>query len=87
MRETACPGAWVTDAACAGHTDTMTMPSNSGRYAGSANNRHIAYAKTLCATCPVRTDCLAWALTVPDPARDLIAGGLTPAERVRRGAT
>jgi hypothetical protein len=41
----------------------------------------IAHCKTLCYSCPVRNDCLMWALTEPDPAQWHIAGGLTTKER------
>jgi hypothetical protein len=41
----------------------------------------------LCAGCPVEDHCYQWAMTDPDPAEGLVAGGLTPLERdsLRRG--
>lgn len=36
-------------------------------------------AREICWRCPVREDCLAWAMRLPEPAG--IWGGLTPAER------
>jgi WhiB family redox-sensing transcriptional regulator len=73
------------DAACRGLTSLMTLPAL-GRPSRHATVR-IAQAKTLCRTCPVHDECLAWALSVPDPAVGMIAGGTTPAERRRMRAT
>ena len=41
----------------------------------------IEAAKAICATCPVREECLQWAL--PVPSLDGIWGGTTPLERRR----
>jgi hypothetical protein len=57
----------------------MTMPKM--RRPGPGGVARISHAKALCATCPVRVVCLAWALTEPDPAVGMVAGGATPAER------
>lgn len=80
----AIPGAWADHAACLGATDRMVMPTTrlSGDRAPSIRaRRHVDAARTICHGCPVRDDCLAWALTDPDPAHDMIAGGFTPGER------
>jgi WhiB family redox-sensing transcriptional regulator len=59
----------------------MTMPTR-GRPSHSALVR-VAQAKALCRTCPVQAACLTWALSDPDPAIGMVAGGTTPAERRR----
>lgn len=41
--------------------------------------RHLSKARAICARCEVRTDCLAWARRLPEPAG--LWGGLIPAER------
>jgi len=56
-------------------------PGSLARYARI--NVRVAKAKAICATCPVLEPCQAWAMTDPDPAYDLIAGGLDPLERAR----
>jgi WhiB family redox-sensing transcriptional regulator len=46
---------------------------------GATKRAREAAAKSVCATCPVIAQCLAWALEVDEPHG--IWGGLTPAER------
>lgn len=82
------PGGWSEWAACRGAVDTMTMPDlhrPSGRSGGRSYNTRqrarIVVAHTLCAGCPVLADCREWALTVPDPAIGMVAGGMTPHQR------
>lgn len=41
-------------------------------------------ALATCRECPVLLDCRRWALTDPDPAVDMVAGGLTPHQRLVR---
>jgi len=75
------PGRWVSDAACADvGPDVMHADRNTGP-------DRIAAAKQICAGCPVLDPCRTWALTAPDPATGLVAGGLTQTERakIRRG--
>lgn len=75
----ALPGDWADDAACRGAVETMTydLPPSTN-----------AQAKAVCGRCPVIAACRTWALTCPDPAQGMVAGGLTPPERnrVRRTA-
>jgi hypothetical protein len=67
-------GEWIAQAACGGHWDLMAAP----------DEQTEQDAKNLCRGCPVRTQCLAWVLSLP-PARDVdgICGGLTAEERRR----
>jgi WhiB family redox-sensing transcriptional regulator len=79
------PGTWANQAACTGQGPDMVMPGTPrGSTQARANKRHIANAKQYCNTCPVLEQCRTWALTDPDPAEGLIAGGLTPNERRHR---
>jgi hypothetical protein len=41
-----------------------------------------AHALSLCRECQVILECRRWALTDPDPATDMVAGGLTPHQRL-----
>lgn len=50
---------------------------------GAGTRARLARAYRLCDTCPVLADCRTWALTTPDPAQGLIAGGLDPDERAQ----
>jgi WhiB family redox-sensing transcriptional regulator len=45
------------------------------------NDEQAGPAKTICATCPVRDQCLEWAIASRQ--EDGIFGGLTPTERHR----
>lgn len=76
---------WMDDAACRVGSGVdpwifhATDPDSQGR------------AKAICATCPVRKDCLDWALQPINPVPHSTAGGLTVDERAkirrrRRGA-
>lgn len=67
------PGEWVNDALCLQVDPEIFFPEN--RDYATTNT-----AKTICGKCPVRTDCLAYALETHT--RDGIWGGLTPDERV-----
>ena len=51
------------------------------KWVGPTAVAEIRAAKTICAACPLRTDCLDWAMTSNDPYS--IAGGLTPGQRYR----
>lgn len=75
-------GEWATHGPCIGHVTSMEMPVTRGRGRNSPGTRlRITNAKAICHSCPVQTECREWALTDPDPAEYMIAGGLTPAER------
>lgn len=80
------PGRWVDQAACRGKQPLFVMyPTASHKQPTHSRHRpQIEAAKQICASCPVLIDCYQWAMTDPDPAFDLIAGGLTPRERVIR---
>lgn len=71
---------WRQRAACTGMWGAFNIPHNSGR----AVNAHIARAKAVCSSCPVKAECLdaglANDLEHPDD-RYSIYGGLTPRER------
>lgn len=88
MNEYAIPGDWASAAACRGATARMAMARETGHDARRRNSERNERAKAICATCPVLDECRQWALTSPDPAEQMIAGGLTPDERfaARTGA-
>lgn len=79
------PGDWATQAACAGDIDGMTMPREHSQTRAAI--QHITVAIARCEQCPVLHECRLWALTTPDPATGLVAGGHTPnqRQRIRRG--
>lgn len=63
---------WVGQAACAGQPTNLFFPSRGG---------DTTWAKTICADCPVKRECLAWALEA-----DIgfgIWGGTSEVERQR----
>lgn len=79
----ACPDpmAWQQQAACLTTTVEFFEPEapERGRVDQRAKAAEEDAAKQVCATCPVRSDCLAWAL---DAGEDFgIWGGLTAVER------
>lgn len=47
---------------------------------GGANRGALTKARAICADCPVRTDCLEYALAHPDTSRHGIWGGLVREE-------
>jgi WhiB family redox-sensing transcriptional regulator len=68
---------WQDAAACVG-MDTATFYAHDGQRASSLR-AHEAAAKRICATCPVRTPCLQYALATREPWG--IWGGQTAEER------
>ncbi|GAA2110003.1 WhiB family transcriptional regulator [Actinomadura alba] len=66
---------WTDDAACRGSDPEIFYPVG---FAGPALQQEAA-AKSICAGCVVRSDCLTWALRAGEPAG--IWGGTTPEER------
>lgn len=62
---------WHTEAACRG--------LNPDLFYGEFNRRLTADAKAVCATCPVRQECLDWAVTTVETHG--IWGGMSPKER------
>jgi hypothetical protein len=86
---TAVPGAWAEAAACRNRGPTMEMPGGGRGHGFTIGQRNqIAAARRICDGCPVLAPCRAWAMTTPDPAVYMVAGGLTPGQRdnVRKGA-
>jgi WhiB family transcriptional regulator, redox-sensing transcriptional regulator len=72
------PGPWTADAACRPHRlDLFFGPHDEGN---RPRRRRTAIAKAICAGCPVRVDCLAWALHAGEVG---IWGGTTDADRRR----
>jgi WhiB family redox-sensing transcriptional regulator len=63
---------WFADAACRDSDTAVFFP---------ASDRDADEAKAICATCPVREECLEYSLATR-PA-DGVFGGLTPVERHR----
>jgi WhiB family redox-sensing transcriptional regulator len=63
---------WREDAACRGADLDLFFP---------VSDDDAGPAKSICATCPVRDDCLEWSLATRQ--EDGIFGGLTPTERRR----
>jgi len=71
-------GAWTRQAACLGTDPEMWFVEDDGTY---------REARLICAACPVRSECLAWALETRT--EHGLFGGLAPRERRqlrRRGA-
>jgi len=68
---------WRTDSACRTTDPDLFFPVA----AGAVANRQIARARRICADCPVREECLDFALRTQEPAG--IWGGTTPEERTR----
>jgi hypothetical protein len=66
---------WREDATCARVDPELFFPAAEG---GPALERQVEAAKRVCAACPVRAACLAWATRALPYG---IAGGLTQQER------
>lgn len=67
--------AWMRDGACVNSGDPEAWFPNTD----VDNYAEYAYAKRMCRTCPVATECLAWALAVPE--LNGCWGGTTPRDR------
>ncbi len=87
------PKGWVRHAACRNRMDLFIMPTVrrgrprrdevvDGKRVVKSYEDKIAEVKAICRGCPVLEQCRDWALTDPDPAEAMIAGGLTFDERV-----
>lgn len=71
-------GAWASRAACVDVDPEIFFPVAE---AGPALRKAVRAAKSVCARCPVRSECLAFAeVALPEG----IAGGLTPEQRQQR---
>ena len=87
-KQHAIPGPWADQAACKGRGHDMEMPPKPKSGAWTNHQyEHVETAVAICHTCPVIDDCAAWALTRPDPATQMVAGGYTPNQRdaIRKG--
>ena len=67
---------WLDQAACRGLNPDLWFPARE-------TPQDYAPAKRVCAACPVRVECLEYALSVPMLLREGIFGGLSPKERQR----
>ena len=87
------PKGWVCHAACRNCMELFVVPTIGrgrprrdevvdGKRVVKSYEDKIAEAKAICRRCPVLEQCRDWALTDPDPAEAMIAGGLTFDERV-----
>lgn len=74
------PGPWANRAACRGSGLDFSYDARYGRPQQKQRTKAKA-AKALCRSCPVRSECLEWALQKPDPAFRMIAGGMDMTER------
>lgn len=75
------PETWMDTAACVGYPSEWWFPDDRGQ-AGAAGSSTTQTALALCATCPVQTRCLDYALTVEAGwNRFGIYGGLTGEQR------
>ena len=76
------PYRWQTDAACKGKTELMFPKEHK-------DISYIAQARQICAECPVKSDCLEYALQFPPADMHGVWAGLTSrqlaAEQRRRG--
>jgi hypothetical protein len=81
-RNYAAVGPWAADAACKDQAAVMEMPEGKRT---KTTTRRVMAARHICQSCPVQRACYRWAMTKPDPAYGMMAGGLTPGERdIRR---
>lgn len=76
------PGEWVSLAVCKNqrmwYTDHCVHIDNERSFEDAEME---SAALALCGRCPVLLRCRSWAMTEPDPATDMVAGGLTPRQR------
>jgi WhiB family redox-sensing transcriptional regulator len=70
---------WQRLGACRGRDSAQFFHPDGER--GSSRNRREAKAKVVCATCPVRAECAAHALSVREPYG--VWGGFSESERLR----
>ena len=66
------PGAWISRAACANEPTDLFFPED---------GEGTELAKAICGGCPVRAECIGYAVAIPS--LDGIWGGLTRQERFR----
>lgn len=68
---------WRTQAACTSDPDKFSIDSE---LSVKQQERDIAVAKAICATCPVVAECASWAIHLKDGLVDMVAGGMSPTE-------
>jgi hypothetical protein len=73
------PGAWAERAGCINAGNLFVVTNNRADVADQRKTH--AKALAICNRCPVSEDCYEWAMSDPEPAYQMIAGGLTPVER------
>lgn len=81
------PGNWVELAAC--KNERMWYDAFDVHLNPLLSDTDLAmqeHALGLCRDCVVILECRRWALTEPDPATDMVAGGLTPHQRLIKRA-
>jgi hypothetical protein len=78
------PGDWTTDAACKGMSMQYRTFQAHIATISRAEMQWESDMKEVCKRCLVLDECAAWALTTPDPAFDMLAGGMSPKERRQR---
>lgn len=71
-------GDWANQAACRNHNPELWFPPETGRGRWPRNNPNTNHAKTICASCPVKTECLIHALNTHETG---IWGATTDLER------
>ena len=73
---------WNDLAACRGHTEVMVVPhSKPGRFPNREHRRRIAHAVAICSTCPVLTECGAYAdelAAAGTPVTEMVIAGREP---------
>jgi WhiB family transcriptional regulator, redox-sensing transcriptional regulator len=77
-------GSWESRAACRGAESAWFVPPMAGESKDQRRERESA-ARRICSDCPVRQECLDYALRVNEPFG--IWGGLTEQERRQRVST
>jgi WhiB family redox-sensing transcriptional regulator len=77
MTESGYAGEWQAAGACVSADPEIFFPVS----AGGASARQIEQARRVCARCPVRRECLDWAMSSGE--MHGIWGGTTPEDRTR----
>ena len=72
---------WAAEAACAGLSTALFFPPEDAGPGHSLSRRDLSEARRVCAECPVRAECLEWAIERGE--RYGVWGGLTAVERAK----
>jgi len=79
------PGNWVERANCKNERMWYSAFNVDGNPLLDADDLAMQeHGLALCRGCSVLLECRRWALSEPDPATDMIAGGMTPHQRLLR---